>query len=523
MTMNTEINKQVEGYISLFGDISREMHDVLFKLLGEFDFDMFSFSVKEDGIAEFIVDEGEAVRRKLLLHGFSSSLGGNSPREISDLIIEEYENIFDYESSRVSAEKTNGGYSMIFNGKRQGEPDLNGAIEEYDIQFALCFSSAEVVTEVYKCSTLFSQFTKGPWAYLGFISREILYKNTISPENINEKEKAFLPLMNELALISHTVAGCPYASYDKDRGFSELRRYAESYGSTEMITSLAQIEGLYETTSETSFKIINAYTKLQRRLSDKKYETMWREIFDALCKSQKEYPDKVEFMDYKEALYDIREHVDKFFRAAGYSGEYPDYIKTDSVRGIHIKESYGQTFFVGMEKNAVMRVHCNEVLSSDTFTIEFISGTDITKGRVCRDIYDCTFFDKGRRLYDITDYIAFDYDDGGYIKKGELCRILNVVDKRLHCKRISKEERKTIGTRSAWGFFVLAFLLMGGMFAILMTLAMMIFAALAIGIGDSFAAVPDALASVPWWQIFVFCFVGFGGSMAVIEFIARRK
>ena len=44
----------------------------------------------------------------------------------------------------------------------------------------------------------------------------------------------------------------------------------------------------------------------------------------------------------------------------GYKGTYPDFVKYEKLKGLHLEESYNVTYFVGMEKRVVYRIYCNE-------------------------------------------------------------------------------------------------------------------------------------------------------------------
>ena len=63
----------------------------------------------------------------------------------------------------------------------------------------------------------------------------------------------------------------------------------------------------------------------------------------------------------------------------------------------------------------------------------------------------------------------------------------------------------------------------GGIFAVLMTLGMVLLSVVAIGLLDGFGELPQFLASVPWHYILLFCWLGFGLSMGIITVLAAKK
>jgi len=69
----------------------------------------------------------------------------------------------------------------------------------------------------------------------------------------------------------------------------------------------------------------------------------------------------------------------------------------------------------------------------------------------------------------------------------------------------------------------LMFLFMGGMFAVFFTAAMFLFCCLVTAISLGFGSIPEMIEEMPWWQLFVFCFVAFGGTMTFIGIKANTK
>ena len=65
--------------------------------------------------------------------------------------------------------------------------------------------------------------------------------------------------------------------------------------------------------------------------------------------------------------------------------------------------------------------------------------------------------------------------------------------------------------------FLGTFLIAGGMFAVLMTLAMLLICTAVTVFIHGCAAVPDMLAYMPWWFIFVLAWVLFGGILGLLE------
>ena len=96
---------------------------------------------------------------------------------------------------------------------------------------------------------------------------------------------------------------------------------------------------------------------------------------------------------------------------------------------------------------------------------------------------------------------------------------VDVAVKKAECQRLTKQEKSFCrGSRSSGlAVFLGTFLIAGGICAVFMTLAMLLVCTAVTVFIHGCAAVPDMLAYMPWWFIFVLAWVLFGGILGLLE------
>ncbi len=359
------------------------------------------------------------------------------------------------------------------------------------------FSSPKATAKVYSGC----EFSFDPWRTLTGAAEGILRKHEILPELLCPTETELLPLAKELSLLDLT--------FEEKRGFSLLKERAARYGFDELVSLLSSAEQ----------KPDKSYVNVTERLNElnkSKYEPLWRELFELITDSQKDYPKTSDLCKDKERLTALRREIEVRLMCEGYEGEYPDFYKCENMRGLHLAYSYGLTYFVGMQKNVRYFIHCEESFHDDELYIEFISGTDLTRKGECRDIYSCMFNDKGRRLYETTLYSH---------GTDELMRSVQTAVKRAECKPLGKYEKaQEYGPASyAIGGFFLWLIIGGAMFSIafhLLFFPLMWGLEFLFGIRESFW---EFMSSIPWLHSVLFAWIGFGGACGIIDVLAKRK
>ena len=103
--------------------------------------------------------------------------------------------------------------------------------------------------------------------------------------------------------------------------------------------------------------------------------------------------------------------------------------------------------------------------------------------------------------------------------------MVKIAVKKAELRKLTKEEWKQydVFSPSAFGLFLLAFIVMGGMFAILMTLAMVVLSVLVTVLFGQAGAIPEMMKEMPWQFLFGIAWIGFGGAMGIITVLTRRK
>ncbi|MBQ4156076.1 MAG: DUF3878 family protein, partial [Clostridia bacterium] len=394
--------------------------------------------------------------------------------------------------------------------------NIESLINEINEEFSFIFESAIIQVEVYNACNNFYCYYR-PWDYLHNLCYNIKTKADHSPEYVNEKEKKLMPLITEIRNFEYWGKCETIECFE----FSELKKIVRKFEYIEIEEMLNKIEKV--NCNDKNF--YNTVEKLYSILNKKQYEPLFREIYNKIAQSQEQYPTRVETLCDKEMLENARSDIQTLMESKGYSGTYPDFYKIDSMKGIHLASSYNQTYFVGIEKNVKSHIHCTEEIDDEGLSIQFLCGTALLKkGEDETDIFGYSFNAKGRRLFDTIFYrISFE-EYKAYNELKDLETYISIAVKKAECKNLNKEERTTIyGPLGGLGTFLTVFLVGGGLFAIFMTLAMMIICTLTTIAFGLFNDIPEMFKVMPWWQMFGFAWIGFGGLMGITEFLAKRK
>ncbi|MBQ3085162.1 MAG: DUF3878 family protein [Clostridia bacterium] len=365
--------------------------------------------------------------------------------------------------------------------------------------FALRFTDATVRVELHRADE--GAFNPKPWEHLVAIASNIYEKTYLPGDYLNEQEKALLPLLKELKRLS------VWEDKDKDLiTFPLLRGYFEKYGYHELLPHLDV------------FSISRCDDKLLEKLNRKKYEPLWRELFELVTASQEGYPAET---CSSERWAELRACVQEELEARGYSGQYPDFIKHGAVRGLRLAlDAEGRSYFVCGEKNVTFYIHCREFYDEDYKAIDFSCGTALLrKNETAEDIHACRFAAKGRRFYR-----SFCYEDPAQPETDDMLEsMIDVAAKRAELRRLTKQDRQMLSngndTVSSLWIFWLTFLVFGGLFTAIFMPLMMIFGFLVLWIGGA----PEAFLEIPWWLMILISWIGAGGGMGLVSLFISRK
>ena len=393
--------------------------------------------------------------------------------------------------------------------------ELEALTEETVSIFALTFEDAEVEIEVYNACDQ-TGFWNNPWELLQTIGYLIWKKAELPGDYCNSQEKALLPLIREIVALGGWLN-----EPEQDRfSFPELKKTAERYGYDKAEALLSKLETIKP--GESAF--YNTAKKLIAFLCKEQCEPAWREIYNQILASQAEYPDRA--LCERELLEKTRCDIQTLMEAKGYSGTYPDFVKDGAMNGIHLAQSYNMTYFVGMEKRVRYHIHCQETIDvNNSLAVQFLCGTALLKkGEADTDVYDCLFDAKGRRLFHRVDYsVPLQTEED--CKTGDLETSVTIAVKKAECIKLNKAEQRVFYGQMmpGWSLFGWIFLIGGGLFAIMMTVGMMLLSVIVTIAFGFFGSILEMLCQMPWGMLFAIAWIGFGGAMGLVEVLARRK
>lgn len=402
---------------------------------------------------------------------------------------------------------------------------LCGEAVSYDDEteriFIISFSDVIVDIELYNASK--TAFVSDPWTHLELMANAIYEKQFLHCDCFNEKEKACLPLIIDLCRLT---AFSIFKDEFKSQKFSALLTALQEYGDNKVAPLLDKLSSCH-----TDFKTRNRIRqRINNHLNTQKYEGLWRRIYAKICDSQSDYTVFEENAVDKNILNNTRAEIQRLMEDKGYNGSYPDFYKSGKSRGIRLAYSYCKSYFVGFEKNAKYHIHCDEDTYSHSLSISFLCGTALLKkNETSADAYSCTFDACGRRFYKTVSYtVPFDNEDDEIGSDNDtlydLESAVNIATKKAELKKLSRAEKRSMNVpRASFSEFLIAFMVFGGLFAIMMTAAMMLIAVLITALFGLASAIPEMLSEVPWILIFIISWVGFGGSMSIIELLSKRK
>lgn len=387
--------------------------------------------------------------------------------------------------------------------QRRGEYRLVGEAEDYFNEetklFTIRFSRAEVDTQACRVQSILPNCN--PWETLLSMAHQLMVKYSISESLFNHAERAMRPLLEELARLFTYLPqpeGCTGTT------FTQLRKIIEGYGATELLPILDKLEQSAHPRQKDRY-----LRKLIVKLDTVRYEPLFRNIWDQLVETQRDYPTGTQILLEESERTNLHNRIQHMMEQLGYSGSYPDYYKNTSIKGLRLAESYGMDYFVMGEKNTVSHIHVNEV-ANEQVCLELICGTQLLKKDQHRgDYLTCTFNSKGRTFAKTI-----------LCEVNHLGIILPVADKLAQLQRLNKEERKLHSAEkpSSLSVFFACLILGGGGFAVLGTAAMLLIGAVTLLLTGDLHLLPE----FPWLQMFAFAWLGYGGLMGIAMSLINR-
>lgn len=147
-------------------------------------------------------------------------------------------------------------------------------------------------------------------------------------------------------------------------------------------------------------RVVDKYAKktakMFRELSKQKYESMWRELFEAFEASQEGLRQEWEFYCTPEQFEEHKRFVTVQMHLRGFEGEYPHFCKRAPFRRLSLMNSFGESFFVAFEKYASHHIYCRAACQGGEkrFAEKYLCGAVFRKSAEEEtDIWSC-FFDR---------------------------------------------------------------------------------------------------------------------------------
>ena len=356
------------------------------------------------------------------------------------------------------------------------------------IPFAIRFSHASV--ESVPCRADEDFFLNSPWGLLTISATSIMEKYSISEDLLNDGEQELLPLLAELAKLAYQrELSAPWNGTD----FPQLKACIRNAGYPELLPTFEKLEK--------DFSNCRRFQMLFTKLDQGKYEPLFRELWNKIVATQREYPtaSQIEIPHIK--LVGIRRRVTKMMEELGYCGTYPDFYKTGWVKGIRLAESHGLDFFVCGDKRAAFHIHCKELTGKKMQLLLFCGTQLLKKNQEPGDILSCMFNTRGRTF---TKMVLCEVEEPGRLET-----VMPIADKLAQLRKLTREERDQIheGKVPSLAWF-LGFLILGGFFFAIL------FIPLIMGI-DALscwrAGEPIVLSDIPWLKLFFATWLAFGG------------
>lgn len=396
--------------------------------------------------------------------------------------------------------------------ERENRYCICGALEEPTdnavFPFEMTFASAEVQVSPYNACAE-TVVWENPWCYLRGIALSIAEKADLPGDCCNAAEKEQLSLLRELAA-TYGLAGPEGGK----QSFDALKRLARKHGVGRAVRLFEKLEAELPGTPEYG----SLTEKLFSVLSLQKNAAMWREIFAQIRRAQEGFPKKAEALCPDGLLRQTRAEIQRQMEAHGYVGAYPDFTKEAFMKGLHLETSYGKPCIVGRQR-ARYFIHCTEAYADGSLTVSFLCGTALLKKDDSpADVFDCLFNADGKRLFCLTHHTV-PPGNGGAGLAFSLKAGVDIAVKKAEFQRLTKQEKSFCrGSRgSGLAVFLGTFLIAGGICAVFVTLAMLLVCTVFTVFIHGCAAVPDMLAYMPWWFIFVLAWVLFGGILGLLE------
>ncbi len=346
-----------------------------------------------------------------------------------------------------------------------------------------------------------------PWDYLITTARAI-------GENRSSSGSAEQPLIGELTHLGASLP-CPGGSLPQ---FPLLTELLQRHGCKNGLRLLRAVEK----SKYGSKKYRALVKKLLNTLNKLRWEGIWREAYETV-KAHTEYPAPVEALCPQELLESTRGQISQQLAQYGYSGTYPAFHRKKFLPGLHLAESCGVCYAVGMKRDTVFHIHCFESVENGVLRIRFLTGTALPrKTETAPDIFSCLFNARGRRFANTVEYrLALDSRQ----PDSTLAQCVKAAVKKAALRGLSRQEKKTVGQtpKAGFGTFVRVFFLSGGGFALSLAAVLAVLSFAAMYFVDGLDAATAFFLRFPWWIFLASAWLLYGLPIAAMTVVAKNK
>lgn len=372
---------------------------------------------------------------------------------------------------------------------------VNGDFEQRE---ALRFTHAQVQVQSYDCTkneTLNDRF----WSYLYSLAYSLVRKNEIAGEACNEREKALLPLLQEIVKLGSL------------EDYPLLTALAEETG-----CKSAEFDARMEKTKRKDFYYWQCF------LNGAEYEPLLRTIYEKIRLSQEGYPTVVEQRCDSERIAQKRAAITEFLHQKGFVGEYPDFYKTADIPGYHIVPSQGGKVLYCRVKNAQMFIRCMENWAgAGEMRVNFVCGRALTGKRPpVRDILSCAMEDKGYRWCRIVWDNTFCPDSETPFSRDCTMEAAGVAVKKVQLQKLTKYEERKYGVYSALRDPSQKIIL--GIFAFMLPVCLLLVAAI-MAISGDWDGLREMSTTFPLWEVLLGYGIVYGIPFGIFAILRGRR
>lgn len=321
-----------------------------------------------------------------------------------------------------------------------------------------------------------------PWQCLADCGRELLHKAEMAGELLNDRERAILPMLRELGMVTG------YGSDEEISGFDHLR----ARFTPELHPYLDQMEH----SANNWKKYRKSADKLLNRLNRIEYLPLWKMIRDEIADTQTDYPASTQVSS------EVVRKIEEGLHSRGYCGCYPEFVKTGTIERSREMRSHDTCKWVRKGSSGVFHIR---VVELNMGQLQFLCGTELLPdGEQSLGFDSCGFDAKGRRfLRDVT------WNEGD-----DLDRRLHLAAKKAELRKLTRKE-KDFG-ELLWPLFLVALLGFGGFAAVCMTIGLALVAGLVTLLFGGADAMWNVLTILPYGKVFWFTLAIVGGTLGAL-------